>query len=327
MIDYTDKNILDWTRLGMRKAFGEFMVSIAENNPDIIVLAADIANSGNLEHFQKAFPDRFFNIGIAEQNMTGIACGLAKEGSNVFIVSFAPFVTMRNYEAVRTLVGYMHLNVKIIALASGLSLGVQGNTHYCLEDVSLFRTIPGMMVLSPADVVEEAKCLEFLSHYNGPAFLRLTGIDGAAGVFKSDYSFDPAKPVLLREGEDIAILTTGSVSAECIRATRAMKKDNISCAVYDVCTIKPFNSSFVNDALRNYKMIVTVEEHYKTGGLGSLICEALSEQKCNIPLLKIGIEDAFPMASDYATLLKKHDLTAPSIRDIILKEMESVRNG
>lgn len=324
MIEYTPKNIMDWTRLGMRKAFGAFMTSIAENHPDIIVLVADIANSGNLECFKVAYPDRFFNIGIAEQNMTGIACGLAKEGNNVFIVSFAPFVTMRNYEAIRTLVGYMHLNVKIVALASGLSLGVQGNTHYCLEDISLFRTIPGISVLSPADVVEEAKCLEYLADFKGPAYLRLTGIDGAAGVFKNDYSFDPGKPVLLREGEDVAILTTGSVSAECIRATRALKKDNISCAVYDVCGIKPFNRDFLQKELQKYKLIVSVEEHYKSGGLGSLICESLSEQKNSIPFVKVGIEDAFPMASDYATLLDKNHLTAPSIRDIIADQMKSI---
>ena len=318
MIDYTPENILDWTRLGMRKVFGKFMLSIAESSPKIIVLVADIADSGNLTAFGKQYPDRFFNIGIAEQNMTGIASGLAKEGNNVFIVSFAPFVTMRNYEAIRTLIGYMHLNVKIVSLGSGLSLGVQGTTHYGLEDFSLLRTIPGMCILSPADVIEEAKCLEYLSEYEGPAYLRLTGIDGTTGVFKFDCIFDPVKPTLLREGEDVAILTTGSISSECVRATRALKKEGISCAVYDICGIKPFASAFVKDELCKYKLIVTVEEHYKNGGLGSIIAETMSEQKCFSPLLKIGLEDAFPAASDYATLLEMNHLNAPSIRDIIV---------
>lgn len=174
--DFSPKAMLQKNRLGMRKSFGLWMEEMAEEHDDLMVIAADVASSAGLQGFAQRFPEKFLNVGIAEQNMAGIAAGLAKEGSNVFIVSFAPFVTMRAYEALRTLVGYMHLNVKAVSLASGFSLGVQGNTHYCLEDISLVKTIPGMLLLSPADCLEEGKCLEYLLDYQGPAFLRITGI-------------------------------------------------------------------------------------------------------------------------------------------------------
>ena len=177
MIEFDKKIISDWTRMGMRKAYGPILETVAVDHSNLVALTADVADSANLIQFSRKFPDQFYNIGIAEQNMTGIACGMAKEGHNVFLCSFAPFVSMRNYEAVRTLVGYMKLNVKIVALASGMSLGVQGCTHYCLEDISLMKSIPNMLILSPADVIEEAKCIEYLADYTGPAYLRLTGID------------------------------------------------------------------------------------------------------------------------------------------------------
>ncbi len=237
MIEYTPKNIMDWTRMGMRSAFGFFMKEIAEEHSNLVVLAADLASSSGLTEFQKCFPEKFYNIGIAEQNMTAIAAGLAKEGSNVFITSFAPFVSMRNYEAIRTLVGYMHMNVKIVALASGFSLGVQGNTHYCLEDISLMKTIPGMRIFSPADVVEESMCLKYLADYEGPAYLRLTGTNGSPAVFKADYEFHPEEPYGLKDSGDVLILSTGSVVSECLRACRLLNKENISCGVYSLSLI------------------------------------------------------------------------------------------
>ena len=306
------QNITEWIRLGMRKAFGVQMTSIASQCDNIIVLTADVANSGNLEQFQQTLPNQFFNVGIAEQNMTGIACGLAKEGYNVFISSFAPFVSMRNYEAIRTLVGYMQLNVKIVALASGMSLGVQGNTHFGLEDISLMHTIPEMLILSPADVAEEAKCLEYLSTYEGPAYLRLTGIDGMPCIYKDTSKLDITKPNLLREGENIVILATGSIVNECIRVTRLLKKDGISCALYDICCLKPLN---IDDILVKYNYIVTVEEHFTSGGLGSII--ATLSNKMN-KIIKLGIKDKFPKAGHYTYMLEQCGLTAQNMKEKII---------
>ena len=318
MIKYDPKTILRWTRLGMRKAFGSIMEQISEKYKDVIVLAADISSSADLNRYADRFPSQFYNLGISEQNMVGVASGLAKEGNNVFIVSFAPFVSMRTYEAVRTLVGYMHSNVKIIALASGLSLGSQGNTHYCMEDLAIMRTIPGMMILSPADCVEEAKSLEYLAGYDGPAFLRLTGIDGNPGVYKEDHIFEPDKCHIIREGDDVAIFATGSIVSECVRVSRALKKDGLSCTVINVHTIKPFAPGFVREVSQEHDMIVTVEEHFVAGGLGGIVAEALSSMPSHAPLLRIGIDDRFPLAGDYAFLLKGCGLTAPDLRQSIL---------
>lgn len=322
MIEYTPDNIARWTRLGMRKSFGVIMEDITEDYENIVILAADVASSAGLLEFQNTNPDKFYNIGIAEQNMVGIAAGLAKEGYNVFITSFAPFVALRAFEAIRTLVGYMKLNVKVVALASGLSLGSQGNTHYCLEDLSLMRTIPGMRILSPADCIESAKCLEFLAGYDGPAYLRLTGIDGSPGVYKGDYSFEAEKNFLLREGNDVIILGTGSIVNECVRASRALKKEGISGAVADVHTVKPLDTVFLNQIYMKYRLIVTVEEHSVSGGLGGAVAEHMAAFGNYPPLLSIGIQDVFPKAGDYSYLLQQTGLSAIQIKDRIMQKLE-----
>ncbi|MCI8418871.1 MAG: transketolase [Lachnospiraceae bacterium] len=318
MINLNRKDIGNWTRLGMRKAYGSMLESVTEDYPELVALTADVADSANLIHFKEKFPKRFYNIGIAEQNMTGIACGMAKEGHNVFLCSFAPFVSMRNYEAVRTLVGYMNLNVKIVALASGMSLGVQGNTQYCLEDISLMRSIPGMLVLSPADVVEEAKCISFLADYEGPAYLRLTGIDGTPTVFNEDYDFSIHKPALLREGEDVAIISTGSITSECMRATRALKKEGINCALFSICCLKPIDDKELVSIISRYKYIITVEEHFKSNGLGSIISEVVSDSNVSCKQIRLGIDDKFLHAGDYSHMMKTSHLTALCIKEAIL---------
>lgn len=322
MMEITRKSMMDWTRKGMRKSFGSMLELLAEQHEDIVVMAADVASSAGLQSYAERFPGRFFNLGISEQNMTGVAAGMAKEGCNVFIVSFAPFVSMRAYEAVRTLVGYMHLNVKVVALASGFSLGVQGNTHYGLEDISLMRTIPGMTILSPADCLEEFRCLEYLSGYEGPAFLRLTGIDGSPAVYRNECDFSPSSLTLLREGTDVAVFATGSITAECVRAARALKKEDISCAVYDAAFIKPLNLSMVEEAASQYRLLVSVEEHFLSGGLGSMLAEKLTGLSHHAPLLRIGVEDEFPKAGGYAYMLDSCGLNAEGIIKRILEAVK-----
>ncbi len=323
MIEYIPENILRWTRLGMRKSFGGMMEDIVRDYEDIVILAADVASSAGLSRFQSIFPHKFYNIGIAEQNMVGIAAGLAKEGNNVFITSFAPFVALRAYEAVRVLVGYMDLNVKIVALASGLSLGSQGNTHYCLNDLAIMRTIPGMLILSPADCIEAAKCLEFLAGYKGPAYLRLTGIDGTPGVYKGDYCFEPKKNALLREGTDVIILGTGSILNECVRTSRALKQDGISAAVVDVHTVKPLDTDFLNQICRKYQLVVTVEEHSVLGGLGGAVAEYMATAGKHPHLLSIGIQDVFPKTGDYSYVLQQTGLSALQIKERIKQRLET----
>ncbi len=327
MIEIDKNRISEWTRLGMRKAYGAIIESVVENHPEIIVLTADVADSANLVKLSKTYPSQYFNIGIAEQNMTGIACGMAKEGHNVFICSFAPFVSMRNYEAVRTLVGYMNMNVKVVALASGISLGVQGSTHYCLEDISLMRTIPGMLILSPADVIEEAKCIEYLSTYKGPAYLRLTGIDGTPTVYNADYEFNNGAPVMIRDGEDVAIVSTGSIVSECVRTVRALKKDGVNCALYSVCKLKPMEEDTIVSVLSKYRVIISVEEHFMVGGLGDIISNIVVRKGLKCRVKKIGIDDFFPHAGDYAYMIKKNRLSAAEIREIIVTYISNQNGG
>jgi transketolase len=323
MIEFTPNLIMEMTRLGTRKAFGFYMKEIAADHPDMLILSADTSSSANLGLFISEYPDRFYNIGIAEQNMTGIAAGLAKEGNNVFICSFAPFVSMRNYEAIRSLIGYMHLNVKIIGLASGFSLGAQGNTHYCLEDISLMKTIPGLKVFSPADVVEEGYCLNYLADYDGPAYVRLTGIDGSPAVFKSDYVFSPEDPTLLYDGDEIIILATGSIVSECVRAARLLKKEGLSAGVYNICQIKAGMLDPIIDKIDKAKLIVTVEEHFRTGGLGGTVCEENCSLKNPKRVLRIGINGVYPHAGDYAYL---QDVTGISSRCIVEQIVNYVKD-
>lgn len=319
-MDYCLQNINSLTRMGMRKSFGHIMMDLVDEHQELVVLTADVASSAGLKDFAEKYPSRFYNVGIAEQNMVGIAAGLAKEGANVFITSFASFASMRCYEAIRTLVGYMNLNVKIVGLASGLSLGVQGNTHYCFEDISLMRTIPGIKILSPADCTEEMKCLAYMSNYNGPVYLRLTGIDGTPCVYKSDYEFNADSMIELKEGKDIIILATGSVVNESLRVARALKKENIGVAVYDVHTLKPFDSNTFTKIRKTAKLIVTVEEHSIIGGLGTIVADELSTIEKHPRLIKIGIHDTFVKAGDYSYLLKEVGLSAQEMKDKIMSE-------
>ena len=321
-MDYSTSIVSEWVRLGMRKAFGKQMEKVASENTNVLVLTADVANSANLEGLRSNYPNQFYNLGISEANMTGVAAGLAKEGSNVFITTFAPFVTMRNYEAIRTLLGYMHLNVKIVGLASGLSLGVQGNTHFSLEDISLMSVIPGMMVLSPADVIEEARCLDYLSHYNGPAYIRLTGIDGSPCIYQSDSENDITKLNLLRDGDDVAIIATGSILTECIRAARALKRDGVACAVYDCCCIKPLDISRIREIVDEYRIVFVVEEHHCIGGLGSIINSSVSATMHSSKIIQLAIDDYFPTTGNYPYLLKENGLDASSLRDRIAAEIK-----
>lgn len=321
MIELNKQNLSTWSRLGMRKAFGLMMEEIAPDYPDLIVLAADVADSANLNSFSKQFPEQFYNIGIAEQNMTAIACGLAHEYNNVFICSFAPFVSMRNYEAVRSLIGYMNLNVKIIALSSGMSLGVQGSTHYGLEDISLMRTIPNMMVLSPTDVVEEAECISYLADYNGPAYLRLTGIDGIPPLFDENHKWSLYQPAEIREGDQVAMISTGSVTYECLRATRALKKEGISCALISMCCLNPIDTAGILDIINRFRIIFTVEEHFKKGGLGDIISEIVAESGIECRLVKMGIDNGFPHPGDYSYMLDSNFLSASHIKECVSRNM------
>ena len=324
MIEYEKKKLIQWSRLGQRKLFGSILNEIADEHPELFMIAADVGSSAGLKEFITDKPDKFYNSGISEQNMIAMASGMALEGRNVFVTSFAPFASLRPYEAIRTLVGYMHLNVKVVALASGFSLGSQGNTHYALEDIALMRTIPGMTVLSPADCVETAKCIETLADFDGPAYLRLTGTPGIPNVYKDDYDFTVGKIITQKEGCDVCILATGTVINEAVRAARLLEKEGISSEIDNVHTIKPLDTAKLDEIADKFKMVVTVEEHYIAGGLGGAVAEYYSSKNKRLFHRIIGVEDTFLKDGDYPFMLDQASLSAMKIKERILDDFSRI---
>lgn len=319
-MEFNHANALLWSRLGSRKAFGEILAELASEYPELMVLAADVASSSGLSEFAQRYSGQFLNTGIAEQNMIGTAAGLAQEGHCVFATSFAPFASMRCYEMIRSYLGYMNLNVKVVGLASGLSMGVGGNTHYGLEDLAIMRVIPNITVLSPADCTETVKSVQALLENKGPAYLRLTGIGGNPIVYKEDYNFQIGKGIVLREGKDIAIVATGTMVYEALRAARLLQKSDLTVTVVDMHTIKPLDTALLDQLLLNHKLIVTVEEHSIVGGLGSAVAEYKAGVEKTPRQVMIGLPDMFGKAGEYKYLMEQYGLTADKIADRIRSE-------
>lgn len=308
--------IQKFSRISSRGVFGLTLEDISKENKKLKIVVADVLSSARLTDIDS---DKVINVGIAEQNMIGIAAGLASEGKLVYTTSFAPFASMRCYEMVRTQLGYMNLNVKIVGLMSGLAGGVVGNTHYGLEDIAIMRAIPNMRILSPADGLETYKAIQASSHFEGPCYIRLTGSNGFTPVYKEDYDFNIGKAITLKEGNDIAIIATGTMVGEAIRASRALKKNNISTTIIDMHTIKPIDKQAIKDAFENHKLVVTIEEHSIIGGLGSAVAEYATILKNSAPQMMLGIPDTFGKVGDYMFMLKQYGLTASQIAEKILE--------
>ena len=318
------QTVQNFSRISSRGVFGRALTDLEPNMPDLRVISADVTKSARLDEFLTKAPEKIINVGIAEQNMIGIAAGLASTGKNVYATAFAPFATMRCFESLRTQLGYMNLNVKVVGLMSGLAGGVVGNTHYGLEDLAITRTIPNMTVLSPADGVETYKAVCASANLKGPCYIRLTGTNGATPVYKEDYDFQIGKGIVLKEGTDVALIATGSMVSEALRTARALTKNNISASVVDMHTIKPLDTDLLNSLFIKHKMIVTVEEHFVIGGLGSAVAEYKSSLK-NTPMqLFIGISDEFIKAGDYAFSLNECGLTAIQIAQQITQKFKEL---
>ena len=306
-------------KIATRAAYGEALVALAEEYPELVVLDADLSGSTMTKGFAKAHPDRFYNMGIAEANMTGVAAGLAACGKKPFTNTFAMFAAGRAWEQVRNSIGYPHLNVKIGATHAGISVGEDGATHQCNEDIALMRTIPGMTVISPADDVEAKAAVEAAILHNGPVYLRFGRL--AAPVFnnKETYKFELGKGVTLREGSDITIIATGLMVSEAVAAAEELKGEGINAGVINIHTIKPLDKDLICKAAENSGILMTVEEHSVIGGLGSAVAEAVTE--CYpVPVIKIGVNDEFGHSGPAADLLKEFGLC----KDNIVAEVKKV---
>ena len=307
-----------WSRLGARAVYGQAMLEMARVRDDFYAMSADLCQSSGLVKFREEFPDRFINAGIAEQNMIGMAAGLAKDGkTNIFATSFAPFVTMRACEQVRMNMGYMRLNIKTVGLGSGLIMAQLGNSHFGIEDASVMRAIPGMTVIEPCDGVEIMKAVEALCDYQKPAYLRLTGGPGIPVVHKEDIDFQIGKGIKVRDGKDIAIIATGTMVYYGLKAAEILaEKKGIEATVIDMHTIKPLDEEAVRSEL-DKKLLVTIEEATIVGGLGSAVAEAISLKEKRPKLLMLGIRDCFPHAGSYQYLLEQCRLTGEQIAEDI----------
>lgn len=302
----------DVKRIATRNSYGNALVEIGKEHEELVVLDADLAGSTQTGVFGKAFPDRHINCGIAEANMTGVAAGLAASGKVPFMSSFAMFATARNFEQIRNSIGYPHLNVKIAASHAGISVGEDGATHQCLEDMALMRQIPGMVVLNPADDVEARAAVKAAFEYVGPVYIRLGRLAVPVINNEENYSFEIGKGVVLKEGTDVTIFATGLEVCEALQAAEMLEKDGINAEVVNIHTIKPIDKELVIASATKTGKVVTVEEHFTIGGLGSAVCEVLSE---NAPtkVLRIGIDDVFGESGPALELIHKYELDAEGI--------------
>lgn len=299
-------------KIATRESYGNIITELAEKHEDIVVLDADLAAATKTGIFKKCFPERHIDCGIAESNMMGIAAGLATCGKVPFVSSFAMFAAGRAYEQVRNSIGYPHLNVKIGATHAGISVGEDGATHQCNEDIALMRTIPGMVVINPCDDIEARAAVRAAYEYVGPVYLRFGRLALPVINDNDDYKFEIGKGVVLREGTDLTIIATGLCVSASLEAAEMLSEDGISAQVINIHTIKPIDSGLVVKAAKKTGKVVTVEEHSVIGGLGSAVCDVLSE-KYPVQVKKIGINDVYGISGPATELLEKFELNAEGI--------------
>ena len=301
----------DVKKIATREAYGSALVELGAEIPNMVVLDADLAGSTKTAMFQKAYPDRFFNCGIAEGNMMAVAAGIASMGMVPFASTFAMFAAGRAFEQVRNSIGYPHLNVKIGATHGGISVGEDGASHQCCEDFALMRSIPGMTVICPADDVEARAAVKAAYEFEGPVYLRF-GRSGVPVFHDEDYKFEIGKGEVLQDGNDIAIIATGIMVGEAIKAGEELRSEGINARVINMSTIKPLDEELVLKAAEECGKIVTCEEHSIIGGLGEAVSALLSE-KLPTPVCRIGVNDEFGHSGPAADLLRDFGLSAENI--------------
>lgn len=299
-----------------RQAFGEALVKLGMKNENVVVLDADLTKSTMTTFFQKEFPNRHLNMGIAEANMMATAAGIATTGKIPFASTFAVFAAGRAYDQIRNSIAYPNLNVKICPTHAGISLGEDGGSHQSIEDIALMRVLPNMIVLSPADAVETEKMIFAVADYKGPVYIRL-GRLAVPTIFDENYKFEIGRATQVKEGNDVAIIATGLMVYEAMLASDILKDHGINARVINMSTIKPLDNEMVLRAANECKYIVTVEEHSVIGGLGSAVCEYLSEVKPT-KVIKHGVHDVFGQSGEGNEMLDKYNLRAKDIVDIVL---------
>ena len=322
MPEINARNVRTWSMLGQRgTVFTMTLPELASKREDIMVLTADLSLLSGLERYKSAYPNQFVDVGIAEQNMIGIAAGLAKEGNCVFATTYATFATMRCFEQTRNNMGVMKFNVKVIGSSAGVAMGTSGNCHHSIEDIAIMRAIPNMRVICPADSVEATKVIEAVSNDNEPAYIRLTGNLNCPIVYKEDYEYSIGKANVLKQGSEVAIVAVGTMVSEALKAAEQLKEHNIDATVIDMHTVKPLDTECLDNLKSNHELIVTVEEHSVIGGLGGAVAEYIASHNMNMRQLMIGFNDAFSNIGSYEYILHENGLCADEICNAVTKSM------
>ncbi|MBO8435315.1 MAG: transketolase family protein [Tyzzerella sp.] len=299
-------------KIATRESYGNALAELGKEYENLVVLDADLAGATKTSIFKKAFPERHIDCGIAEGNMMGVAAGLATLGKIPFASTFAMFAAGRAFEQVRNSIGYPHLNVKIGATHAGISVGEDGASHQCNEDIALMRTIPNMVVICPADDIEAKEAVKASVEYNGPVYLRFGRLAVPVINDKSDYKFEIGKGITLKEGTDVTIVATGLEVYESLEAGKLLEEAGINAEIINIHTIKPLDEELIISSAKKTGKVVTVEEHSVIGGLGGAVAEVLSE-KCPTPLLRIGMNDVFGESGNAVELIKKYGLDSVGI--------------
>jgi len=310
--------------VAIREAFGKALLELGKKNRDVVVLDADLASSTKVTYFADKFPKRFFQCGIAEQNMVGVAAGLAASGKIPFVASFAVFVTKRSADQVSVSVAYQNLNVKIVGAYTGLFNGRTGASHMAVEDISIMRAIPNMVIVDPADANEIKSAVSAIAEYDGPVYMRETR-DEWPNIFDSDYAFSIGKAKEVRAGSDAAIVSTGVMTSVSIEASDELKRQGLGVRVINMSTIKPIDSKAIIKAAEDTGAVVTAENHNIYGGLGSAVAEVLGEN-CPVPLKRIGIKDTLNEAATNEELLEKYEMSSKYIVEAVKDVMERKKN-
>lgn len=326
MIEYNKRNMRSWSIMGINPStwsigFGE----VAEKKDNIAVITADLSRFSGLERMASKYPDIFYNVGIAEQNMIGVAAGMAMDGIQTFVTTYAPFVTFRCADQIRHLMGNMNLNIKAVGSSAGLSSGWSGTALLAINDIAFMRSIPNMVVMSPADCTEAVKMMQAMAEFDGPAYMRLCGTTAIPMVYDEDYDFEIGKAVVLREGKRVAFVSTGvTMVAETIKASKMLEEElGIIPTVVNYHTIKPLDKECLCKLAKEHELIVVVEEHNIIGGLGSAVAEYVSTLAENIRLLNIGITDCNCKMGSRNFMLNQFGLDAQSIKDKVKNVLEN----
>ena len=319
---FNKSNLKMWSMLGMRATFGVAALELGNNIDKLMILTGDVSTSAGLDRFKKKFPEKYLDVGIAEQNLIGIGAGLASEGFNVITTTFAPFQTMRCCEQIKVNLGYMKQKVTMVGLASGLALGTLGYTHCCLEDVGVLRPIPNLTIITPADSGEAVKAINASLKHKNSVYIRLTGGSNINQIYNDNYNFEIGRSITLKQGKDVSIFACGTMVKVALDCSKILEDDGIDAEIINMHTIKPIDTVKIKESAAKSKLIITIEEHNVIGGLGSAISECLAGRKNSPEQIFFGTNDSYSDGGNYNFLKEKFNLTSDFISKKIISKLK-----